>query len=181
VTYSVTAANELVADYRATTDRPTPVNLTQHSYFNLAGGGEILDHLLQLEADTITPVDDTLIPTGEIMPVAGTEFDFRVARPIGVEYDHNFVIRRDGPGLTRAARLEDPGSGRAVEVWTTEPGIQVYTGNFLAMPHTGVTLETQHYPDSPNQRGFPTVMLKPGGEYHSRTVYRFGAVWTLSS
>ena len=174
VTYSVTAENELIVDYHAITDRATPVNLTQHSYFNLAGAGEILDHILEIEADAITPVDDTLIPTGQILPVAGTAFDFRVARPIGAEYDHNFVIRREGPGLARAARLEDPGSGRRLEVWTTELGIQVYTGNYLEQPHTGISLETQGFPDAPNQRGFPSVILRPGGEYRSRTVFRFG-------
>jgi aldose 1-epimerase len=175
VTYSVTAENELVVDYHAITDKATPVNLTQHSYFNLAGGGEILAHVLALEADAYTPVNDNLIPTGEIKPVAGTAFDFRLPRPIGAEYDHNFVIRRSGPGLTRAAHLADPGSGRALEVYTTEPGIQVYTGNFLEKPHTGVTLETQHFPDSPNQEGFASVILRPGEGYKSRTVFRFGS------
>jgi aldose 1-epimerase len=189
VTYSVTAENELVVDYRATTDRATPVNLTQHAYFNLAGSGEILNHVLELAADAMTPVDATLIPTGEITPVAGTAFDFRLPRPIGSEYDHNFVVRREGPVLSRerpgpvgnrpeqlarAARLEDPGSGRTLEVFTTEPGIQLYTGNFLETPHTGVTLETQGFPDAPNQRGFPSVILRPGEEYRSRTVFRFG-------
>jgi aldose 1-epimerase len=189
VTYSVTAENELVVDYQATTDRATPVNLTQHAYFNLAGSGEILNHVLELAADAMTPVDATLIPTGEITPVAGTAFDFRLPRPIGSEYDHNFVVRREGPVLSRerpgpvgnrpeqlarAARLEDPGSGRTLEVFTTEPGIQLYTGNFLETPHTGVTLETQGFPDAPNQRGFPSVILRPGEEYRSRTVFRFG-------
>ena len=187
VTYSVTPENELVVDYHATTDRPTPVNLTQHSYFNLAGQGEILGHLLQLEADAYTPVDETLIPTGDALAVTGTVFDFRVARPIGAEYDQNFVVRRDRAGreqsgtvgsgreqLARAALLEDPGSGRTLEVFTTEPGIQVYTGNYLEAPHTGICLETQHCPDSPNQAGFPSVILRPGEEYRSRTVYRFG-------
>ena len=174
VIYSVTAENELVVDYHATTDRATPVNLTQHSYFNLAGGGDILGHVLELDAEAMTPVDDRLIPTGEIVPVAGTAFDFRVARPIAAEYDHNFVIRREGPGLTSAARLEDPESGRTLEVFTTEPGIQVYTGNYLEVPHTGVSLETQGFPDAPNQGGFPSVILRPGEEHRSRTVFRFG-------
>ena len=175
VIYSVTLENELVVDYQATTDRATPVNLTQHSYFNLAGSGNILGHVLELAADAMTPVDDTLIPTGEIRPVAATAFDFRLPRPIAAEYDHNFVIRREEPGLVRAARLEDPGSGRTLEVYTTEPGIQVYTGKFLANPHTGVTLETQHFPDSPNQPGFPSTIVRRGEEWRSRTVYRFGS------
>ena len=186
VTYSVTTDNELVVDYHATTDRATPVNLTQHSYFNLAGGGDILGLLLELDADAMTPVDDTLIPTGEIRPVAGTAFDFRVPRPVAAAYDHNVVIRQgagrepsgsvgnSGGQLVRAARLEDPGSGRTLEVFTTEPGLQVYTGNYLERPYTGICLETQHFPDSPNQRGFPSVILRPGEEYRSRTVFRFG-------
>ena len=181
VGYSITAENELIVDYRATTDRATPVNLTQHSYFNLAGGGKVLEHVLELDADTITPVDDTLIPTGDLRSVAGTAFDFRTSRPIAAEYDHNFVIRRDGPGLVRAARLTDPGSGRTLDVSTTEPGIQVYTGNYLEDPHTGICMETQHYPDSPNQKGFPSVIVRPGGEYRSRSVFRFGSLPSLRS
>jgi aldose 1-epimerase len=128
VIYSVTPENELVVDYQATSDRATPVNLTQHSYFNLAGGGNILGHVLELAADDMTPVDESLIPTGEIRPVAATAYDFRLPRPIAAEYDHNFVIRRDGPGLTRAGRLEDPGSGRTLEVYTTEPGSRSIRG-----------------------------------------------------
>ena len=174
VSYSVTAENELMVDYHALTDRATPVNLTQHSYFNLAGSGDILGHALEVDADAMTPVDDTLIPTGEIKPVAGTAFDFRVARPIGAEYDHNFVIRRECPGMVRAAKLEDPESGRTLEVLTTELGIQIYTGNYLEQPHTGVSLETQGFPDSPNQEGFPSVILRPGQEHRSTTVFRFG-------
>jgi aldose 1-epimerase len=176
VAYTVTAGNELIVDYHAVTDQATPVNLTQHSYFNLAGGGDILGHLLQVDADLITPVDEAMIPTGELSPVAGGPFDFRAPRPIARGCDINFVLRgrAESPPLRRAARLADPGSGRWLEVFTTEPGVQVYTGNYLEVPRTGVCLETQHYPDSPNQQGFPSVILRPGEEYRSRTVFRFG-------
>lgn len=173
VTYTLTERLELVVDYRATTDRATPVNLTQHSYFNLAGAGDVLAHLLRIDADAITPVDDTLIPTGAIAPVAGTPFDFRTPTAIGARldgrYDHNFVLNRAGAGLVHAARLEDPVSGRTLDVHTTEPGLQLYTG-----ARSGLCLETQHYPDSPNQPTFPSTILRPGAEYRSRTVYAFG-------
>ena len=173
VTYTVTDRQALVVDYLATTDRATPVNLTQHSYFNLAGDGDILGHLLRIDADAITPVDDELIPTGAIAPVAGTPFDFRspvaMGARLGGGYDHNFVLNRAGPGLVHAARLEDPVSGRTLDVHTMEPGLQVYAG-----ARAGLCLETQHYPDSPNHPDFPSTILRPGAEYRSQTVFAFG-------
>lgn len=200
VTYTLTDENELVVEYQATSDQPTPVNLTQHSYFNLAGdgAGDILGHELMIAASHYTPVDSTLIPTGEIAPVAGTPFDFRTATPIGARiggdhvqlkyglgYDHNWVLDRTGDGLALAARVVEPGSGRTLEIRTTEPGIQFYSGNFLdgtitgkgghVYAHrTGFCLETQHYPDSPNQPSFPSTILRPGEEYRTRTVFTFG-------
>ena len=211
VRYLLTPRNELVVDYRATTaDKATPVNLSQHSYWNLAGTGPgaepnaplpgIGEHLLTLAASSYTPVDSTLIPTGEIAPVAETPFDFRKPTAIGARigdehpqlrygggYDHNWVLDRRGrTGLVHAARLVEPTSGRTLDISTTEPGIQFYSGNFLdgsitgkagrRYPHrSAVVLETQHYPDSPNQRGFPSVILRPGETYRSRTVFAFGA------
>lgn len=198
VTYTLTDRNELTVEYLATTDRPTLVNLSQHSYFNLAGAGDILGHVLEISAEAITPVDETMIPTGDLMPVAGTPFDFRQPRRIGegiaaadpqIErgrgYDHNFVLTKGGATLGRAARLAEPASGRTLEVLTTEPGMQLYTGNHLDRrikgkggraygPHAGLCLETQHFPDSPNQPGFPSTILRPGVVFRSRTVFRFG-------
>ena len=172
VTYTLTDRNELIVDYLATTDKATPVSLTQHSYFNLGGGGDVLSHRLQLDADGYLPVDDTLIPTGVIAPVAGTPFDFRAPAPIGLRgrsYDHCFVVRRDGPGLVHAARVEEPTGGRTLDVSTTEPGLQLYAGG-----GGGLCLETQQLPDSPNQAAFPSPILRPGSEYRSRTVFAFG-------
>jgi aldose 1-epimerase len=200
VTYTLTDRDELVVDYRATTDRPTPVNLSQHSYFNLTGSArrDILEHVLHLNASRYTPVDSTLIPTGELAPVAGTPFDFRTPTAIGARigsahrqlrlgrgYDHNFVLDRKGTGLELAARVTEPESGRILEIFTDQPGIQFYSGNFLdgsirgkagrAYHHRfALVLETQHFPDSPNQPAFPSTILRPGEQYQSRTVFRFG-------
>jgi aldose 1-epimerase len=198
VTYTLTPENELVVDYAASTDRPTPVSLTQHSYFNLAGSRSgVLGHLLAIEADAYTPVDATLIPTGERAPVAGTPFDFTRETPVGARigdaheqlrhghgYDHNFALRSGGGTLARAARLADPLSGRVLVVRTTEPGLHFYSGNFLGgepagrggrayAPHDGLCLETQAFPDSPNRPEFPGAIVRPGAPYRSRTVFAF--------
>lgn len=166
VTYTLTERDELVVEYFATTDQPTPLNLTQHSYFNLGGEGEIRDHLLQIDADAYTPVNEQQIPTGALAPVAGTAFDFRSPMTIGARrggnYDHNFVLKG-------GIRVVEPRSGRTLDVQTTEPGMQLYTGY-----SRGLCLETQHFPDSPNQPSFPSTILRPGTEYRSRTVFAFG-------
>ena len=204
VTYTLTDDNRLIVEYQATSDKPTPVNLTQHSYWNLAGDGsqDILAHVLTINADSMTPVDSTLIPTGEISPVAGTPFDFRTPVAIGARidqrqntqirygggYDHNFVLNRRNPAadsVVHAAHVADPSTGRTLDVFTTEPGIQFYSGNFLDGSITGkaghiykyrygLALETQHYPDSPNHTNFPSTILRPGQQYRSRTVFAFG-------
>jgi aldose 1-epimerase len=198
-TYRLTEDGALAVDYRAVSDQPTPVGLTQHNYYNLRGepAGEVLDQVLTLHASHFTPVDAGLIPTGELRPVAGTPFDFtrprRIGERIGADdeqlrhgggYDHNWVIDRDGPGLVHAATAEDPVSGRRLEVWTEEPGIQFYSGNFLGAgspgksgrpyrARQGFCLETQHFPDAVNHPEFPPVILRPGEVYRTRTEYRF--------
>ena len=182
--------NELRIDYRATTDRDTIVNLTNHSYFNLRGEGTILDHELTLHADHFTPVSEDLIPTGEIKRVAGTPMDFRNGKAIGSElqaaggYDHNFVLNDWDGSLRSAARLYEPATGRVLEILTTEPGIQFYSGNFLdgsftgkngfvLTRYTGLCLEPQHFPDAPNHPNFPSTVLRPGEEYKHTSIYRF--------
>jgi aldose 1-epimerase len=199
VVYTVTDSNALRIEYFATSDAPTVLNLTNHSYFNLADSGRtaVLGHELLLDAGRFTPIDAGLIPTGEMRSVAGTPLDFRTSSQIGARieakdeqlllargYDHNWIIDRTGNGLVRAARVAEPKSGRVMEVWTTEPGIQFYTGNFLDGTITGKNgvayqrraafcLETQHFPDSPNRPEFPTTVLNPGETFTSTTVYSF--------
>jgi aldose 1-epimerase len=195
VTYLLTDANELSIHYEAETDKATPVNLTHHSYFNLAGqgNGDILGHELTLFAPSYTPVDDGLIPTGVIAPVAGTPFDFTQPAVIGARidrvpggYDHNFVLAGGSGWITPAAKVYEPRTGRVLEIATTEPGIQFYAGNFLDGTITGKSgmvyqkrygfcLETQHFPDSPNHPNFPSAILRPEQKYDSRTVYKFSA------
>jgi aldose 1-epimerase len=182
--------NTLQVDYRASTDHDTIVNLTNHSYFNLRGHGTILDHELTLHADSFTPVDEELIPTGEIRPVIGTPMDFRNGKAIGSQlafiggYDHNFVLNDWDGALRLAARLYEETTGRVLEILTTEPGIQFYSGNFLDgsligrngvayQKYTGLCLEPQHFPDAPNHPNFPSTVLRPGEEYKQTTVYRF--------
>ena len=199
VIYTLASDNSLKIDYTATTDKATPVNLTNHSYFNLSAGKDstVLDHVVQLNADKYTPVNNQLIPTGQISDVKGTPLDFTTAKAIGKDigsvkggYDHNWVLNKKGtnPDSYRdqqAATVYDPKSGRFMEVFTTQPGIQFYTGNFLDgslmqtvggqkyVQHAGLCLETQHYPDSPNQPSFPNSILKPGETYRQTTVYKF--------
>jgi aldose 1-epimerase len=194
--YELTDDNELLMRCSAVTDRATPVNLTQHSYFNLAGGGDILGHELTIRADSFTPIDATLIPTGALAPVAGTPFDFRSPRPIGERiaqpdkqlrhgagYDHNFVLDKLPGRMALAARAREPASGRILELYTEEPGLQFYSGNFLDGSlagkgrnfdyRSGFCLEPQHFPDSPNQPDFPGTILRPGERYMTESRFKF--------
>lgn len=197
VVYTLTGDNELLVSFSAVTDRATPVNLTQHTYFNLAGEGTILGHALTLHADRYTPVDASLIPTGELAPVAGGPFDFRTARTIGERiaaddvqlrhgkgYDHNFVLnRRADQTSVLAARVHEPGSGRVLELYTQEPGVQFYSGNFLDGSlsgkgrryawRSGFCLEPQHFPDAPNHPAFPDTILRPGAQYATASRFKF--------
>ncbi|MBI1343112.1 MAG: galactose-1-epimerase [Terrimonas sp.] len=194
VVYTLTSSNGLKIDYTAKTDKATPINLTNHAYFNLSAfkDSTILGHSLMIQADDYTPVNDQLIPTGKIEPVQGGPMDFNTAKPIGKDiaavpggYDHNWVLRRSGTGLEKIAALFDPNSGRKMEVWTTEPGLQFYSGNFLDgsltltkdgtryVQHAALCLETQHFPNSPNQPEFPSAILRPGETYRQTTIYQF--------
>lgn len=197
-TYTLTDDNQLRLEFTATTDKDTVCNLTAHSYFNLAGRGTILEHSLMIPADRFTPVDSTLIPTGVLQPVAGTPFDFRTPTAIGARinqdneqlksgkgYDHNWVVNKPMNQFGLMARVSEPTSGRVLEVWSDQPGVQFYSGNFLDGTVTGkagwtyqfrdgLCLEPQHYPDSPNQPAFPSVVLKPGQAYHNTIVYKLG-------
>lgn len=200
VVYTLTDRNELKIDYSATTDKKTVLNLTNHSYFNLnPSGSDILQHMLMIQADKFTPVDAGLIPTGELRSIAGTPFDFRKLTTIGARieqddeqlklgkgYDHNFVLNKKGNGVELAARVVEPTTGRVLEVFTDQPGVQFYSGNFLDGTARGKSgkvyqrrsafcLETQHFPDSPNHPKFPTTELKPDEKYHSTTIYKFSA------
>ena len=196
VTYTLSNDNALRVDYAATTDAPTILNLTNHTYFNLAGGGNVGEHVVELDADAFTPVDSTLIPNGELRDVTGTPHDFRTPTAIGARidqddeqlklgggYDHNWVVRGTPGELRRAARVEAPSTGRVLEVYTTQPGVQLYTGNMMPTVtgkggqeytrRTGFCLETQHFPDAPNQPTFPSIVLRPGEQFHETTVFKF--------
>lgn len=199
VTYTLTDAKELIIDYRATTDQPTPVNLSNHSYFNLAGEGSdtVLDHELMIDAEEMLTIDKTSVPTGKIASVAGTPFDFRMSKPVGRDinqtneqlangsgYDHTFVLNPKKGAKKPAATLYEKTSGRKMQVFTDQPGLQLYTANFLDgslngksgkpyMKRSSLCLETQHFPDSPNQSSFPNTILRPGEIYQSRTIYQF--------
>jgi aldose 1-epimerase len=194
VIYTLSSDNALQLEYTATTDKATPINLTSHGYFNLSGGTDstILGHKLMIHADKYTPVNDVLIPTGKMDPVNGTPMDFTIAKTIGRDieqvkggYDHNWILNNTGNNPELAATLADTTNGRFMEVWTTEPGLQFYSGNFLDgtltdtkagqrfVKHGALCLETQHYPDSPNQTAFPTTILKPGETYNHTTIYKF--------
>lgn len=196
VTYTLTNKNALRIEYTATTDQDTPVNLTNHSYFNLSGKDDILNHSMRLNADRFVPVDSTLIPTGELKAVKGTPMDFTAPRLIGERieqtggdptgYDHCYVINHGGKSLTLAAHVTEPTTGRVMEVFTTEPGVQFYTGNFLDgtltgkggwtyQKHAAFCLEAGHFPDAVNQPKFPSIILHPGSTYHQRTEYVFSA------
>jgi len=196
VIYELTDDNALKISYRASTDKPTVLNITNHSYFNLsgAGSGDILKDVLQLNAGRYTPVDDTLIPTGELKSVEGTPFDFRKPTAIGARsgsipgiagYDHNFVLNGEAGKLRKAGEISDPASGRAMEIWTTEPGVQLYIAIGLDGSNKGIggayqkfgalCLETQHFPDSPNHAKFPSTVVGPGKDFHSETIYKFSA------
>jgi aldose 1-epimerase len=196
VAYTLTDANELKIDYTATTDKATPVNLTNHAYYNLSAGKDstILGHNIMINADKFTEVNDKLIPTGKLPEVKGGPMDFTSSKMIGKDidqvkggYDHNWILNRKGSDLEKAAEVYDPTSGRSMEVWTTEPGLQFYTGNFLDgtltntrggakyVKHAALCLETQHYPDSPNQPAFPNTILKPGETYRQTTIYKFSS------
>jgi aldose 1-epimerase len=201
ITYAISGSNVLSVEYRATSDSATPVNLTQHSYFNLSGegSGDVLGHELMIHADSFTEIDASLLPTGVLASVAGTPLDFRITKPIGAHiganheqlrvaggYDHNFVLNRTSAVLSPAARVSDPASELVLDVFTTEPGMQFYSANFPDAVrvgkrghsygrHGGFSLEMQHFPDSPNQPGFPSTILRPGDELRSRTEFRFSA------
>jgi aldose 1-epimerase len=191
-TYLLTEDNELQIEFDATTDQATPVNLTNHAYWNLAGKGSILDHMMQIEADQYLVVDRELIPTGEIAEVAGTPLDFRTPHSIGsriedlkpmIGYDHCYVLRSGAEEMPLAARVAEPSSGRVMEVYTTQPGMQFYSGNFLNGSESmggydryeGFCLETQHFPDSPNKPDFPSTILRPNEKYHEVTIYKFSS------
>jgi aldose 1-epimerase len=195
VVYMLTDDNALKIEYTAKTDRATPVNLTNHSYFNLAGEGDVLGYTLTLNGSQYTPVDSTLIPSGELASVKDTPYDFTHPMTIGSRiaelketggYDFNYILDGESGKLRLAAKIVDPVSGREMEVWTTQPGLQLYTGNYLDgsiigkrgavyRKYGGVCLETQHYPDSVNHANFPNVILRPGAEYHQETIYKFSA------